>query len=391
MSIASSPPEEPDEVQGPGLPKPIRLSEVGQIAAERLEGGANGSLKEALALRDPPTTAEDGPADLAEPGPVGPRIEETASQPESRPETAADETRPIDAAAPGGPVEPAAGVEASETTPDVPASASADNASQVVAATGTEERGVQSPEFASFAAGDGAEAPSTLPLSPAAQTVDTWSQLPATEPEAQPPGPTSDAVAAGQAAAAASSAFIAPPLFTAEPTPAVQSFGDAQGATYPPETAAEVGDGRAEPSSDAPSPIAHGAIPLAVDPKFAGAFGAAARLAADATAAAEAIENLKRMLEQQLPQSGETLRPPLHELFGEAAAAAAPPPLPQHEPILGPEEGEPRGASAKPLPRPASREAAWRERRQFDVRGFMAGFALSWAIGAALYIYLTAG
>jgi hypothetical protein len=32
-----------------------------------------------------------------------------------------------------------------------------------------------------------------------------------------------------------------------------------------------------------------------------------------------------------------------------------------------------------------------RERQPLDVRGFLAGFALSWAIGAVLYIYLMAG
>jgi hypothetical protein len=31
------------------------------------------------------------------------------------------------------------------------------------------------------------------------------------------------------------------------------------------------------------------------------------------------------------------------------------------------------------------------ERWNFDVRGFLAGFALSWAIGAVLYVYLVAG
>jgi hypothetical protein len=35
------------------------------------------------------------------------------------------------------------------------------------------------------------------------------------------------------------------------------------------------------------------------------------------------------------------------------------------------------------------RELADRERGRFDVRGFLAGLALSWAIGAVLYVYLT--
>jgi hypothetical protein len=34
-------------------------------------------------------------------------------------------------------------------------------------------------------------------------------------------------------------------------------------------------------------------------------------------------------------------------------------------------------------------EFADRERGLFDIRGFLAGLVLSWAIGAVLYIYLT--
>ena len=49
MSIAQSRAEESDEIHGPGRPKPIRLSEVGQIAAERLDG--DGALQEVAALR----------------------------------------------------------------------------------------------------------------------------------------------------------------------------------------------------------------------------------------------------------------------------------------------------------------------------------------------------
>jgi hypothetical protein len=31
------------------------------------------------------------------------------------------------------------------------------------------------------------------------------------------------------------------------------------------------------------------------------------------------------------------------------------------------------------------------ERKRFDVRGFFAGFALSWAFGVILYLFMTAG
>jgi hypothetical protein len=381
MSIASSLPEDGDEIHGPGLPKRIRLSDVGHIAAERLEGVANGSLKEALALRDPSPTPEDAQAERIGSGPaVTPAAEETHSQPGSRSDTAAAETWAFDSAAGGGPVEPARAVAALESAPEVPDSTSATDTSEVPATAGTDERADEPPDLAVMATGNGAESPSAppvLPLSPDGPAAETGAQLADDRPDAEPPGPGSQAHAAEPAAAVESTAFIAPPLFTAEPTPAAQSFAEPYGAANPQQAAAETGDGAT------PSPAA--------DPKLASALGAAAKLAADATAAAEAIDNLKRLLERQLPQPGEAAQSPLHELFGEAAASAAPPPLPQHEPIGQAEEDEPRAAPAKPLPRPAPREAAWRESRQFDVRGFMAGFALSWAIGAALYIYLSAG
>jgi hypothetical protein len=65
------------------------------------------------------------------------------------------------------------------------------------------------------------------------------------------------------------------------------------------------------------------------------------------------------------------------------------PPPPQPAPVV-----------AKPAPAPPPRPSAPRalyaapplpERRTFDVRGFLAGFALSWAIGAVLYVYLVSG
>ncbi len=47
--------------------------------------------------------------------------------------------------------------------------------------------------------------------------------------------------------------------------------------------------------------------------------------------------------------------------------------------------GDPTPMSLPPRRRPPP------ERRGFDVRGFMAGFALSWAFGVVLYFFMTAG
>ena len=67
---------------------------------------------------------------------------------------------------------------------------------------------------------------------------------------------------------------------------------------------------------------------------------------------------------------------PRHE--GDEVDRNDPPPLPPQvwmEPLL----------PASPL------HPADRERGHFDIRGFLAGFVISSAIGAVLYIYLTAG
>jgi hypothetical protein len=101
----------------------------------------------------------------------------------------------------------------------------------------------------------------------------------------------------------------------------------------------------------------------ATGPRLVERIDAAAKLAADATAAAEAVETLKRLLQAQLAAS----RP---------AADTAP--------VVARLDAE---AAAEPLP---SAPLASEQRRP-DVRGFLAGFVLSGAIGAVLYLYMMAG
>jgi hypothetical protein len=124
---------------------------------------------------------------------------------------------------------------------------------------------------------------------------------------------------------------------------------------------------------------------------LANALDAAVKLAEDANAAAEALENLKRLLERRLP---EVAVPPaqapaaLEATVAEPPEAAAiPPPLP-----LLPAVRNPSGAAAlRPAMPPKAPQRVPSERRRFDVRGFLAGFALSWAFGVVLYLFLTAG
>jgi len=106
----------------------------------------------------------------------------------------------------------------------------------------------------------------------------------------------------------------------------------------------------------------------ATAPRLVERIDAAAKLAADATAAAEAVETLKRLLQAQLAAS----RPP-----ADTAPVVA----------LGVGLGADAEAAAKSLPSaPLSSE-----QRRPDVRGFLAGFVLSGAIGAVLYLYMMAG
>jgi hypothetical protein len=122
------------------------------------------------------------------------------------------------------------------------------------------------------------------------------------------------------------------------------------------------------------------------------ALDAAVRLAADANVAAEALENLKRLLEHKqqvermLPQfagsspSGSSVaQEPAH-----IPAEPSPLPLPLHsDPHAG------NGSAHASLPPRRKRPPP--ERRGLDVTGFMAGFALSWAFGVVLYFFMTAG
>lgn len=105
---------------------------------------------------------------------------------------------------------------------------------------------------------------------------------------------------------------------------------------------------------------------LTTGPRLVERIDAAAKLAADATAAAEAVETLKRLLQAQLAAS----RPPA-----------------DMAPVVALSVGPAAAAAAEPLP---SAPLAPEQRRP-DIHGFLAGFVISGAIGAVLYLYMMAG
>ena len=111
---------------------------------------------------------------------------------------------------------------------------------------------------------------------------------------------------------------------------------------------------------------------------------AAAKLAGDVNAAAEAYENLRRLLQRQFAD------PPRANLDSgrnfEAASTLTASPSQASPMNLAPGV---RHAPAAP-PFPGHWVPAAEVPRRLDIRGFLAGFAVAAAIGAALYICLAA-
>ena len=156
------------------------------------------------------------------------------------------------------------------------------------------------------------------------------------------------------------------------------------------------------PAADTPAavaaPVRQGALPTTCGPS-ASALDAAARLAADANAAAEALANLKRLLERQLPNVAASPAPAA-TAEPEAAVPATPAPValapamapqPPSLPLHAMRDGSGRTTLRPAMLAPLPPRAARPERTLLDVRGFLAGFALSWAFGVVLYLYMTSG
>jgi len=171
--------------------------------------------------------------------------------------------------------------------------------------------------------------------------------------------------------------FAVPPQIAPDPEPAGPATAAPTAAALPAAQEPSSPAQAAAQSTPARSEAADGVRPVA------DALGAAAQLAADATAAANALESLKRMLERQLPPLDGAPAPTSAALPPRPAPPAGPPPLPARAPASSSREVAP-----KP---PAALAARAAPRRRLDVRGFLAGFALSGAVGVVLYLFMTAG
>ena len=93
MSSAFPPTDEGDETHGSALPKPIRLSEA-PLIAERVEGGVDGALKDAFALRSSDEThaVEAAATDRAAAEPAHAEAESITAAPATVPPDVADVT-----------------------------------------------------------------------------------------------------------------------------------------------------------------------------------------------------------------------------------------------------------------------------------------------------------
>jgi hypothetical protein len=120
-----------------------------------------------------------------------------------------------------------------------------------------------------------------------------------------------------------------------------------------------------------------------LEPGLAAAADAAAKLANDVNAAAEALENVKRMLQRQ---RADQVRARLQSGHEPEAARSFASMLPQSTRMIS---AVPHRGMALLSPRDLL--LADPEPRRLDIRGFLVGFALSAAIGAALYLCLVAG
>jgi hypothetical protein len=321
MAYAHFPSNDGSEFHDPIQSARFRLRDTEKIAADRLETGGDGTLKEALAGVDPsfrPTNEVERLTDRIEAAQAGYN-------------SAATETSTLPFPA--------------EPVPDVPA---ADAPSLTLLGL---------PEWSEAQAAVAAELAEaqSLPLVLQEEQTEGTHWRPAAR-DAEPYSHPLDGPADGAADSPTD----------ATPVQAVAS--------------------RPEPAVEPPMPEP----PRPADAPIANAFDAAAKLAADANAAAVALENLTRLLHNH--QRPAAMIPAAQNLSPRPPQLPPRPPAPHQRPAMpAPAVIEQRSVTRAAVTAPALRPAAAPESRQFDVRGFMAGFALSWAIGAVLYIYLMVG
>ena len=388
MSDAQLPPDagdgESDLPRRPGL----RLTEAGVIAAARFEAFADGALKDVRA------SASDANAN----GTVmhdAPDAPETAAQREAD-ETSADDQPMLDLGFPDLPHQAA--------PPPLPGGAPA-SASQ-----SSERSAIALAPDASGSADSGLEAPALLDPAGAGEHPVETAEAPAAETpmEISPIFSALDAAERAAEAAQQGNATLEADAFDLgillpQSRPADAEVADtAQDLPQEPEPPADdsaEGDGKGDleaagDAADAPDTAPpHPAAPASTDtdddeaPPANPVHDAAARIAAEASATAAALENLKRLLDHKLPP--EIAVAQQEEASGPERAAPPPIPAPAYRPPahlpITPPPMVATAMAATALSFPADDEPV---RSGMAVGSFLAGFALSWVFGAVLYVFL---
>jgi hypothetical protein len=372
MSDARLPPEGIDCEADPPRPKGLRLSEAGIIATARLDVLGDGSLKEALAAASP---AANGAA---------PREQTSTSRPEIE-DADFDDVQPmLDLRFPEA-EQPFVGLPdgAQDTEAEPPVSALLDTAHDASAAATPNQ------------SDDDADRPSLPPAEIVVEVSPIFSALDA----------------ADRASAQAQQHRHA----FAEPRPGIllpaqPQFNGAQRFEPPPpvepehQPFEEIADIPQPPPLEAEAEAAPPDEPAALEGDEAHGT-AAAQIAVEANATAEALENLKLLLSHNMPLT-ETPPPPAPvapatepaAFSRESIAAPAFAPPPAFTPTYAANaEEDPEPVTPPPMI-PLSPITTMTELRHMDppprrtgraVASFLAGFALSWVFGAVLYVYLT--
>jgi hypothetical protein len=374
MSDSPAVPDAGKETEGLPRRGGLRLSEAGFIAAARLEQFGDGSLRDALVM----ASSIDGDSRGPDKAPLSlesmPAPVSNEAHPPAAAEDAYDEFQPmLDLRLPEVP-----GMDKPSTMDDTPTDALAEqNPSDDVAdGDGSNSQNVMAlppPSEPGSANGVPMEHQASSDAAAAIEVSPIFSALDAVERQTDATPQAAEVVrfvsTASAAPSAESTSDASDDLHAASPHSA-----DAEPATTEADPLAETTEAAPAESSQLPPTAQAPASPSAVD--------TAAKIAAEANATAEALENLKRLLAQKLPPVGVPIPP------AEPASTGAVQPPPVHflasqQPALELPVDEPAEAG---LPPPM---AGGRSRSGgLDMRGFLAGFALSWAFGIVLYVYL---
>lgn len=392
MSDAQFPPDAGDENNGRQLRPGLRLSEAGMIAAARQDVLEAGSLKEALAIT---SSANGGDQRRQDTLPSTGRLDAGGHSPLAGDAVYDNQQPMLDLGLPD--LSP-------RTPPSLPTLPEAHNTAFDRSLTEHPDRGLDRANFAplpapQFAPPNSGQAPhaeasqTSVAADVQVEVSPIFSALDAAEKRAEE---------ADLRAEAAGSGPFGSSLLTPSPLPTGDALAASSTDALPEQHSADdsmaAGPGQVPASGTGPltaaDAAAHGKAQQAFFGEEPGPAGpvldAAAKIAAEASATAEALDNLKRLLVHKLPNLDFATVPRQTESARERAAA--PPPIPPVASLhlrADPPPVAPAAALAPLLPLPVPPEHD--DRTGIYVRGFLAGLGLSLVAGIVLYLFIGTG